>query len=77
MATIDLDKVGRFSGELKVCPFCGGQPKIVKGFEGIDEDEVETFEVVCTNPDCIIYNGYSRSRYSREAAKLLWNNRVD
>jgi hypothetical protein len=61
---------------LKLCPFCGSEPKIVAGTEYVGDIEKDTFNVVCTNPECIIFDGYGRSFYTLANTKDAWNDRI-
>lgn len=61
---------------LKLCPFCGSEAKIVTGTEYAGDIAKDTFNIVCTNPKCIIFDGYGRSFYTLENAKEAWNDRI-
>ena len=64
--------------ELKLCPFCGWEAKIIKGTDYSGEVEKPIWWMaVCTNPNCIIYDGYGRYANSKEKAKEMWNIRAN
>lgn len=61
--------------ELKPCPFCGGKAEIKSGVKIVGDAEKDIWYVVCGNPECVIYDGYTRDRYSVKQAIEIWNKR--
>ena len=79
--TIPLEMAGDIvdalspSEEVKPCPFCGGEAKLVKGIKYIDNKETSIWQYVCNNKDCLIYEGYARYQLSEEEALKAWTRR--
>lgn len=65
------------SEELKPCPFCGGEAKLLKDELGNTADMygAEWWYVACSNLDCGIYAKTADRPTPQEAAKL-WNRRA-
>lgn len=62
--------------KLKFCPFCGREPEIKQDIRYPSGDPITTFEVVCNNAGCIIYNADNRYFTSIQKAIEAWNRRV-
>ena len=63
---------------LKPCPFCGSEVELHEdslGFLGIP---VKTYEVYCTNKECICKTPIGGNQYhSRESITEAWNTRYN
>lgn len=64
--------------ELKHCPFCGGEAKLVKDMRYPGNSQgIDAWHVTCPNWDCVIYGvdkTYFRRRYKAIEA---WNRRAN
>ena len=63
--------------ELKPCPFCGGEAKIIKDirYPRPKRNPKKAYEVVCNNPRCIIFNADNNYYLKRKYAIEAWNKR--
>lgn len=65
--------------KLKPCPFCGGEAIMQKDRRWPDgyDDGVTTYEVICTNTNCVIYRADNRYFLTKQDAINAWNRRVE
>ena len=56
------------NSELKPCPFCGEQPKVV--------EDVSVSWVVCDNENCMVY-ARTLLKKTRGEAIEVWNRRIE
>ena len=63
---------------LKHCPFCGNKPilKSDNRYPRPERERITAYEVVCANPECIIYMADNRYYVSPEMATEAWNRRA-
>ena len=54
--------------ELKPCPFCGEEPKVI--------EDISVSWVVCDNSDCVVY-ARTLLKKTREEAIEAWNTRAE
>lgn len=57
--------------ELKPCPFCGGEAKVIEGYDSMVG--VNVYYIECCNCRATFYNGNSNK--NKEIEK--WNRRVE
>lgn len=67
------------NNELKPCPFCGGEPKIVKErrYPNYESNGIDAWRVECRTFDCPIR--YANYTYFTRRYKAIeaWNRRAD
>ena len=73
-------KGNEMTTELKPCPFCGGQAKIIE-HEGLVDNITDGYQVQCmtcfsSNSGASCKAGFSKDKARYEAVKL-WNNRAN
>lgn len=64
--------------DLKPCPFCGGAASIQRDvrYPGRSNGR-KAFEVLCLNPDCVIYRADNKYFFTKKEAVAAWNKRVE
>ena len=67
----------RTDKNLRPCPFCGKQVFLKTDARYQSGNEITAYEVVCMNPECIIYKCDNKYYRSENQAFQAWNRRTE